>query len=140
MPPHSSHLLQPLDVGCFGPLKTAFSRQNQDLIRNHIFHVTKADFLATFYTSFLTSVTESNIKSGFRGSGLYCCLCKRSSRLNITCLYKRSFRRIESLCLPLHSAVELTDTCFPSLYKYSLLPQIDNINYILMRTLAMFTT
>jgi hypothetical protein len=71
MPPHSSHLLQPLDVGCFGPLKTAFSKQNQDLIRNHIFHVTKADFLATFYTSFLASVTESDIKSGFRGSGLY---------------------------------------------------------------------
>jgi len=29
MPPHSSHLLQPLDVGCFSPLKTAFSKQNQ---------------------------------------------------------------------------------------------------------------
>ena len=28
MPPHSSHLLQPLDVGCFSPLKTAFSKLN----------------------------------------------------------------------------------------------------------------
>ena len=28
MPPHSSHLLQPLDVGCFGPLKQAYSKQN----------------------------------------------------------------------------------------------------------------
>jgi len=27
MPPHSSHLLQPLDVGCFAPLKKAYSRQ-----------------------------------------------------------------------------------------------------------------
>jgi hypothetical protein len=26
MPPHSSHLLQPLDVGCFGPLKQAYGR------------------------------------------------------------------------------------------------------------------
>jgi hypothetical protein len=24
MPPHSSHLLQPLDVGCFSPLKRAY--------------------------------------------------------------------------------------------------------------------
>ena len=24
MPPHSSHLLQPLDVGCFAPLKHAY--------------------------------------------------------------------------------------------------------------------
>ena len=28
MPPHCSHLLQSLDVGSFGPLKTAFSKQN----------------------------------------------------------------------------------------------------------------
>ncbi|KAH4800714.1 hypothetical protein HBH61_206670 [Parastagonospora nodorum] len=26
MPPHSSHLLQPLDVGCFAPLKKAYRR------------------------------------------------------------------------------------------------------------------
>jgi predicted HTH domain antitoxin len=26
MPPHSSHLLQPLDVGCFAPLKVAYGR------------------------------------------------------------------------------------------------------------------
>jgi hypothetical protein len=71
MSPHSSHLLQPLDVGCFSSLKTAFSNQNQDLIRNHIFHVTKVDFLATFYTAYLAFFTQSNIKAGFRGSGLY---------------------------------------------------------------------
>jgi len=27
LPPHTSHLLQPLDVGVFGALKTAMSRQ-----------------------------------------------------------------------------------------------------------------
>jgi hypothetical protein len=27
MPPQSSHLLQPLDIGCFSPLKRAYSRQ-----------------------------------------------------------------------------------------------------------------
>jgi hypothetical protein len=70
MPPHSSHLLQPLDVGCFGPLKTAFSKQNQGLIRNHIFHVTKEDFLACFHQAFLASFTRSNIQAGFRGSSL----------------------------------------------------------------------
>ena len=48
MPPHSSHILQPLDVGCFGPLKRAHSRQNEHLIRSSVFHVSKEDFLATF--------------------------------------------------------------------------------------------
>lgn len=27
MPPHSSHLLQPLDVGCFSPLKRAYGNE-----------------------------------------------------------------------------------------------------------------
>jgi hypothetical protein len=71
MLPHSSHLLQPLDVGCFSPLKTAFSKQNQNLIRNHIFHVTKVDFLSSFYTAFRASFTQENVKAGFRGSGLH---------------------------------------------------------------------
>jgi hypothetical protein len=71
MPPHSSHLLQPLDVGCFGPLKQAFSKQNQNLIRNHIFHITKDDFLASFHEAFLTSFSKANIQAGFRGSGLH---------------------------------------------------------------------
>jgi hypothetical protein len=71
MPPHSSHLLQPLDVGCFSPLKTAFSKQNQGLIRNHIFHVKKEDFLATFQTAFMATFTTANIKAGFRGSGIH---------------------------------------------------------------------
>jgi hypothetical protein len=71
MPPHSSHMLQPMDVGCFDPLKTAFSKQNQDLIRNHVFHITKEDFITTFHQAFLTSFTQANVQAGFRGSDLH---------------------------------------------------------------------
>jgi hypothetical protein len=60
MPPHSSHLFKPLNVGCHSPLKTAFSNQNQNLIRNHIFHITKVDFLSSFYTTFCCSCGESS--------------------------------------------------------------------------------
>jgi DDE superfamily endonuclease len=45
LPPHTSHILQPLDVACFGPLKTAYGHLVQDLARKAIFHVDKADFL-----------------------------------------------------------------------------------------------
>jgi hypothetical protein len=41
MPPHSFHLLQLLDVGCFSPLKRTYSRKIEGLIRNHINHITK---------------------------------------------------------------------------------------------------
>jgi hypothetical protein len=70
MPPHSSHLLQPLDVGCFSPLKRAYSREVESLIRHHINHITKLEFLPAFKTAFNQSFTSANICSAFRGAGL----------------------------------------------------------------------
>ncbi|KAL2024726.1 hypothetical protein VTK56DRAFT_6927 [Thermocarpiscus australiensis] len=70
MPPHSSHLLQPLDVGCFGPLKQAYGRQIEDLMRMHINHVSKLEFLCGFREAFFASLTEKNIRGGFAGAGL----------------------------------------------------------------------
>jgi hypothetical protein len=70
MPPHSSHLLQPLDVGCFGPLKQAYGRQVEDLMRMHINHVSKLEFLCGFREAFFASMTEKNIQGGFAGAGL----------------------------------------------------------------------
>ena len=70
MPPHSSHLLQPLDVSCFGPLKQAYGQQIESLIRTHISHVTKLEFLPAFKQAFENAITSKNICGGFRGSGL----------------------------------------------------------------------
>jgi hypothetical protein len=70
MPPHSSHLLQPLDIGCFGPLKQAYGRQIEDLIRMYISHISKLEFLYAFRETFFTSMIERNICSGFIGAGL----------------------------------------------------------------------
>jgi len=70
MPPHSSHLLQPLDVGCFGPLKQAYGRQVEDLMRMHINHVSKLEFLCASREAFFASITERNIQGGFSGAGL----------------------------------------------------------------------
>ncbi|KAI1514845.1 DDE superfamily endonuclease [Pyrenophora tritici-repentis] len=70
MPPHSSHLLQPLDVGCFSPLKRAYSREVESLMRNHINHITKLEFLPAFKIAFNRAFTLANICSAFRGAGL----------------------------------------------------------------------
>jgi hypothetical protein len=70
MPPHSSHILQPLDVGCFGPLKKSYGRQIEHLMRQQCTHITKEDFIPVFRAAFSESLTESNIKGGFRGAGL----------------------------------------------------------------------
>lgn len=70
MPPHSSHILQPLDVSCFGPLKQAYSRQIEDMMRAHITHITKDDFFPAFLRAFYASITEKNIRAGFQCTGI----------------------------------------------------------------------
>ena len=70
MPAHSSHRLQPLDVGCFRPLKRSYGAEIEKLMRVGITHILKEDFLPAFHTAFRTTFTESNIRGGFRGSGL----------------------------------------------------------------------
>jgi DDE superfamily endonuclease len=70
MPPHSSYILQPLDVGCFGPLKKSYGRQIEHLMRQQCTHITKEDFIPAFQVAFYESLTENNIKGGFRGAGL----------------------------------------------------------------------
>jgi len=69
MPPHSSHLLQPLDVGCFSPMKHLYGCQIEKLMRLRINHITKLEFMPAFGQAF-KAFTEQNIQAGFRATGL----------------------------------------------------------------------
>jgi hypothetical protein len=69
MPSHSSHLLQPLDVGCFASLKQAYSREIEEFVRCRINHITKEDFLPAFKAAFDKVITIQNIQGAFRGAG-----------------------------------------------------------------------
>jgi hypothetical protein len=70
MPPHSSHLLQPLDVACFAPLKRSYGNSISALVRNHIHHISKETFLPAFKAAYNLTFTEENACAGFRGAGL----------------------------------------------------------------------
>ena len=70
LPPHSSHLTQPLDVGLFGPLKRAYGKEIESFIRAHINHITKVEFFFAFHAAYNATMTKENIASGFRGAGL----------------------------------------------------------------------
>ena len=70
LPPHSSHLTQPLDVGCFGNLKRSYSGQIDGFIKAHINHISKVEFFIAFKAAYEESITSQNMKSGFRGTGL----------------------------------------------------------------------
>jgi hypothetical protein len=70
MPAHSSHLLQPLDVCCFSPLKRAYGSQVESQMRLGVNHVAKEDFLSLYYGAHVQAITASNIRSGFAATGL----------------------------------------------------------------------
>jgi hypothetical protein len=70
MPPHLLHLLQPLNVGYFAPLKLAYGRQAEKAMRNWINYITKAEFLLYFKAAYNNAITPSNIQGGFQGAGL----------------------------------------------------------------------
>jgi hypothetical protein len=70
MPPHSSHLLQPLDVGCFAPLKRAYSAEIDSWSRYSITQVKKETFLPAFHIAFNKAITKENILASFKGAGL----------------------------------------------------------------------
>ena len=70
MPAHSSHILQPLDVGCFSPLKTAYGRQVEGLMRLGVNHISKEEFLTAYLRAHKASFTTNNIQAGFAATGL----------------------------------------------------------------------
>ena len=70
MPPHSSHLLQPLDVGVFGPLKRAYGKLVEAMMRGGNNHIDKTDFLSLYPSARNNVFTRDNIYGGFAGAGL----------------------------------------------------------------------
>ncbi len=51
-------------------MKVAYRRQAETLIRNHINHITKLEFLPCFIAAYNATITKNNILGGFRGAGL----------------------------------------------------------------------
>ena len=70
IPAHSSHLLQPLDVGCFAPLKRAYSRFVSDLARIGYNHIDKLDFLADYPQARIEAFQPETIRNSFTATGL----------------------------------------------------------------------
>ena len=72
LPPNTTHLSQPLDKGCFGPLKRAWSEVCHRFVTDNPGKlVTRYQFSALFSEAWLRSMTVANITGGFRVTGVY---------------------------------------------------------------------
>ena len=70
-PSHTSFALQALDVALFGPTKKAFGAIFATWLWKEQVGATKWELLAIMYQAVLKAFTVTNIKSGFRATGLY---------------------------------------------------------------------
>jgi hypothetical protein len=70
MPAHSSHILQPLDIVCFSPLKLKYSQRVRDLARRRVYYINKEGFLPAFKDAFLNVFTYDNYRKAFKAAGL----------------------------------------------------------------------
>ena len=70
LPPHSTHLLQPLDVGVFSPLAKAYKKRVANHSRYGAVNVSKIDFLSYIQEARKEAMTIINISSAWRGAGL----------------------------------------------------------------------
>ncbi|KAM4055450.1 DDE superfamily endonuclease [Hirsutella rhossiliensis] len=71
LPPHLTHLLQPLDVVVFQPYKHYHSRAVDFAIRSGASKITKLEFLAMIQSIRVKAFKESTILSAFKKTGIH---------------------------------------------------------------------
>ena len=72
LPAHTSHFTQPLDVSCFRPLESIFSKKKHHLMKGHrggaLTHQEVCKLASHSYTE---ALKPANLQSGFRAAGIY---------------------------------------------------------------------
>lgn len=72
LPPHSSHVLQPLDLGCFSPLKAAYRKGISELASlDDAAPIKKQRFLTTYKAARDQALSSRIIRSGWKATGIY---------------------------------------------------------------------
>jgi hypothetical protein len=71
LPPHSSHLTQPLDVKVFGALKKHMAAELYPLIQTGVSRIQKVEWLMAFMAAHDRALSTKNILSGFRGTSIH---------------------------------------------------------------------
>ena len=71
LPAHTSHLLQPLNVGCFGPLQKVYDNLCHKLMRTNERMITGYDVCDLGCKAYTTAVSANNLQLACKKSGIY---------------------------------------------------------------------
>ena len=70
LPPHTSHVLQPLDVSVFAPLKRALAAETDKASRLDPGRIPRAEWATMYVHAREKAFTLTNIKSSWKATGL----------------------------------------------------------------------
>ena len=71
LPPHCSHILQPMDIGCFGPLQVVYSQECLKFSRLNHRTVTRYDVCGLACKAYSAALSPSNLQASFSKAGIY---------------------------------------------------------------------
>ena len=71
LPPHTSHVLQPMDVGCFGPMQLVYNQECTKFVRSQHRVVSRFDVCALACKAYASALSPGNLHSAFRKAGIY---------------------------------------------------------------------
>lgn len=71
LPPHTTHKLQPLDVGVFGPFSRAWTDRCDQIVEDTGEEMSREDFIKEYMDVRSTSFKESTIRTAWRKSGCW---------------------------------------------------------------------
>ena len=71
LPPHTSHILQPLDVSCYGPFQRIFNNECHKLMRQTEATLTRYNVCEVACRVYSKALSPENAQSAFRRTGIY---------------------------------------------------------------------
>ena len=72
LPAHTSHVLQPLDIGCFGPFESIYNKVSHKFMRENCGKsVTRYNICELGCSAYTKALCPENLRSSFRKAGIY---------------------------------------------------------------------
>ena len=68
---HTSHILKPLDVGCYGPLQRIYDNECHKTMRQNHFIITRYNVCELGCKAYQKALSPENLHSAFRKTGIY---------------------------------------------------------------------
>ncbi|XP_052097897.1 uncharacterized protein LOC127732747 [Mytilus californianus] len=71
LPAHTSHILQPLDVGCYGPLQRTYDNECHKTMRQNSAVITRYNICELACKAYQNALSPENLQSAFGKTGIY---------------------------------------------------------------------